>query len=360
MPAARIVYSQVLDLKPGERVLIVTNPAEEVMAISRALYDAALSTGAEPLLIVQPIKTQLDYADPAVLAAIESGPDVVISMSAEKMGKDPKGLKNPYRHQDREYDHIFDYLLNGRKVLRAIWSPGITRDMFSRTVAIDYGRLKRESDALTDWFNRAAGMRIRCAGGTDLTIGLNGRYGVPDDGNFSGPGTGGNLPTGEAFASPELGVSRGGIVFRGSISLNKGDILIDEPIHVRVEGGFVTAVEGGREASALRETIALGEAKAEELAAEGVLTEKLGEVYRQNARNIGEIGIGLNPAARVVGNMLEDEKAYSTCHLAVGANYADDAPALIHCDGLVLDPTISFFLPDGEEVPIMEEGTLLL
>lgn len=357
---AHTTCSAVLNIQPGERVLIITNPVQEVLSISQALYLAAAELGADPVLIVQPVKTQLDYADSSVLAALGSGPDVVCSISAEKIGKDPAGLKTPYRYADREFDHIFDYLLNGEKSIRAVWAPGINEDMFCRTVGIDYGRLKNECAHVSGLFKRAESMRISCAGGTDLYVGLKGREGEADNGDFGTPGSGGNLPAGESFASPELGSVSGAIVFRGSISLNKGDILIREPIVVQVKEGFVVSVEGGQEAGLLKETIAAGESGAERLAAEGALPPGMGEVYRRNARSIGEIGIGLNPAARVTGNMLEDEKAYRTCHLAVGANYAEDAPALIHCDGLVLEPSISFLLPGGEEQLVMKDGALML
>lgn len=357
---ARTTCTEVLKLQPGERVLIITNPQEEVLAVSHALYGAAEEIGAVPVLMVQPVKTQVDFADPAVLQAIASAPEVLLSISAEKIGKDPKGLKEPYRLGDKEFDHLFDYHLNGLKSMRGVWSPGITRDMFRRTVDIDYPRLKRECAALRELFDRSEGVRVSCAAGTDLYIGLKGRSGDPDDGDFSLPGSGGNLPAGETFASPELNSSSGRIAFRGSISLSKGDILIEEPILAEVEGGFITSLSGGTEAQQLQETIELGESRALAMAAAGELPAGMGEIYRRNARSLGELGIGLNPSARVVGNMLEDEKAYKTCHIAVGANYADDAPALIHCDGLVVEPTITFILPGGEERRIMEAGVLAL
>jgi len=77
----------------------------------------------------------------------------------------------------------------------------------------------------------------------------------------------------------------------------------------------------------------------------GKLPRGSGEIYAKNARNIGELGIGLNPRATISGNMLEDEKAFSTCHFAVGHNYDEDAPALIHLDGLVKNPTITALYP---------------
>ena len=81
--------------------------------------------------------------------------------------------------------------------------------------------------------------------------------------------------------------------------------------------------------------------------------------YKRNARNIGELGIGLNPEAQITGNMLEDEKAFKTCHFAIGANYDGDAPALIHLDGVVRNPTITINYSDGSQSKIMDKGILL-
>jgi leucyl aminopeptidase (aminopeptidase T) len=56
--------------------------------------------------------------------------------------------------------------------------------------------------------------------------------------------------------------------------------------------------------------------------------------------------------------MLEDEKAFRTCHFAVGHNYDEDAPALIHLDGLVTKPTITAIMGNGQERIIEEDGNL--
>ncbi|MFA6366017.1 MAG: hypothetical protein WCX13_02370, partial [Candidatus Hydrogenedentales bacterium] len=80
--------------------------------------------------------------------------------------------------------------------------------------------------------------------------------------------------------------------------------------------------------------------------------------YATNARHIGELGIGLNVEASITGNMLEDEKVYGTCHFAIGSNYDEDAPAMIHLDGLVKRPTITALMPGGREIIVMRNGDL--
>ena len=57
--------------------------------------------------------------------------------------------------------------------------------------------------------------------------------------------------------------------------------------------------------------------------------------------------------------MLEDEKVYGTCHIAIGANYDEDAKSLIHLDGLIKSPTITAKFGDGTEKTIMENGEFI-
>jgi aminopeptidase len=357
---AKIVVDSSLKLKEGESFLIVTNPEREVLEIASALYDAAAAIGARPTLVVQPVKTQTDYAEEAVVAAFECEPDAFASISAEKLGKDRRGIAKPYTWEGASYDHIFHYQLYGAKTVRSFWSPGITRAMFAQTLPIDYAALKARCAAVAKALDGALYARVTNAAGTDIRVGLKGRQAKADDGDFSTPGSGGNLPAGEVYVSPELGASEGLIAFDLSIAAVKGDIIIRKPIRCRVEGGFVTDIAGGEEAAALRAAVESGAEAARRLGREGAMTDEKVLAYVRNAKSLGELGIGLNPAAAIVGNMLEDEKAFRTCHFAIGANYDEDAPALIHLDGLVSRPTIVAVGPGGRETLIEEEGELKL
>lgn len=357
--AAKIAVTEVLAVKEGESVLIVTNPEPDVYSISLEMYDAIIGLGGKPVIMIQPYKTQLDFAEKTVIAALSSNPDIAISLSAEKMGKDKQGMKTPYKGKDKEYDHIFDFFLRENK-LRSFWSPSISKDMFCRTVPIDYKRLKQECSALKEKLDKANEVRIISQKGTDITIGLQGRAAQSDDGDFTKPGTGGNLPAGEVYVSPALGSSNGLIAFDGSISAAEGDIIIEQPIVATVKNNFVVGLSDGDEAKELEKTLRLGEENAWKMKEEGEFTEEQAKEYAKNARNLGELGIGLNRKAKIVGNMLEDEKVYSTCHIAIGSNYDDDAKALIHLDGLITKPTITVMNPDGSHDIIMKDGELQL
>ena len=357
--AARTAIEVSLKVKRGERLLIISNPEPEAAAISGALYDAGLDAGGCPSLIFQPRKAQFDFAEPAVISAIHSRPDVIISISADKMGKDSRGIASPFEYESIKYDHIFHLLLNGEKCCRSFWSPAVTVDSFIRTVCINYTELGQRCAALKTVLDKAGSVRVSAPGGTDITIGLRGRKAKSDDGDFSAPGSGGNLPAGETFISPENGTARGRICFDGSISTNRGTIVINENISCLVENGFVTDISGGSEAAVLQKTIAEAENNAAEFERSGKLPRGAGAIYARNARNIGELGIGLNPKAVISGNMLEDEKAFFTCHFAIGMNYDDDAPSLIHLDGLIKNPTITAVFDNGQELVIQRDGKLV-
>jgi leucyl aminopeptidase (aminopeptidase T) len=356
--AARIAVEVSLKVCPGEQALIITNPRPDAAAIAEAVYDACLEAGGRPVLLFQPVKTQLEFAEPAVIAAFSAKPNVVISLSAEKLGKDSGAIASPYSHNGAMYDHIFHLQLYGEKSCRSFWSPSTTVESFIRTVPINYAELQGRCAAIKAVLDKAAAVHVTAPGGTDITLGLRGRTAKSDDGDFSYPGSGGNLPAGETFISPENRTAQGRISFDGSISVNEGDIIIREPIDCIVEKGFVKEVRGGEEAACLLRTIEAAERNALEFEQAGKLPAGRGAEYARNARNIGELGIGLNPAARITGKMLEDEKAFHTCHFAIGMNYDEDAPSLIHLDGLVKNPTIIAIFEDGTEKVIEREGEL--
>jgi len=356
--AAKVAINEVLGVQKNEKILIVTNPDEDVRSISMALYDAAFEVGALPVLIFQPVKTQLDFAEESVLSAIESNPDIILSISRQKLGKDKKALKNPYEVGEKKYDSTFTYLL-GEKKMRSFWSPSVTAKMFTETVPIDYEELKAVCKKVKDELDKAVETHITAPSGTDLVIGLKGREAKSDDGDFTEMGRGGNLPCGEVFISPELGTSKGVIGFDGSISLEGGEVIITTPILTKIEGGFVTEITGGDEASKLQNTIDKAEGTVKDFVSSGKLPKESEESYIKNARNLGELGIGLNKNAKIIGNMLEDEKVYGTCHIAIGSNYDEDAKSLIHLDGLIKNPTISIKYEDGSEKTIIKDGHVI-
>ena len=110
------------------------------------------------------------------------------------------------------------------------------------------------------------------------------------------------------------------------------DTGLEEPVTIHVHEGRAVEIEGGAAADRLREIVATV----------------------RDADNIGEIGIGLNRAARIADEITEAKKAYGTVHLALGdsANeYGGTVECDVHLDGLVMSPTVAF---DGRDVVVLQ------
>jgi aminopeptidase len=219
-----------------------------------------------------------------------------------------------------------------RRGTRMATMPGINDDVFRRALAVDYGELKRAGEWLAGLLSEANFCRVRSAAGTDLSLDLTERYGVSDDGDLRAAGAFGNLPAGEAFISPIETSGTGTIVYDGALG---GYGLLETPVEVTLSEGRMVSAVGGAAGPWLEATLDAG-----------------GEF----GRSIAELGIGTNPAARLTGNVLEDEKALGTIHLAFGTSVGIGGVnrSSVHIDGLVLRPTVEL---DG--TVLMEDGTLV-
>jgi leucyl aminopeptidase (aminopeptidase T) len=334
---ARTVLEESLGLQPGERVLIVGNPEETSRLICDAYFEAVLEMGGRPLLARQPAKGITDMADPAVIAALGTEPDVIFSISTDKIGKDPHGLHIGYVGRDgHKYTSLFDKITEGDRRARAGTSPGIRMETFLRCMEVDYAAIRAHAAALKKAVEGCSEMRIETPAGTDLTVGLRGRRVFVDDGDMRKPGTHGNLPCGEIFFSPELGTARGRLVFDGVIAIGPECLIPAEPVVMEVKDGHVTRILPGAHAKAVEASLRQGEERARAMGKED---------YARNAWGVGEVGLGLNPKAEMIPDMLEAEKVGGTCHVAIGSNYDRDLPALTHYDMLMTRPRI---LVDGK------------
>jgi leucyl aminopeptidase (aminopeptidase T) len=344
--AALVAMRDVLGLRPGEEVVIATNFEGDAFDISRALFDQTKALGGKPVMIVQEPKTILQFAEHTVLAAIRENPDIFISVPFYKTGKDPYGQKIGYiGHNGKKYDHI-QYYLMGERRFRSFWSPSLTRDTFERCVIVDYDEMRANASKLKKIIDAGKKVHVTSPAGTDVTISIDGRLAYADDGDFRTAGSGGNVPCGEVYVSPVVGSTKGTIVYDGTLDLIPSCVQPREPVRLDFENGFITEVSGGPDAEALLEVIRSGERRARE---NGLVAEE------RNARNIGELGIGLNYKAKMVNNMLEDEKVGKTCHFAIGFNYDNDGPAMIHQDCLVKRPSIWV-----DDTQILRDGDIVI
>jgi leucyl aminopeptidase (aminopeptidase T) len=294
--AADVVLDR-LGLNSGDSFLVVANL--ELVVIATALTEAARSRGLNVHMQEFPA-TSRDGEEPPQAMATAMGRASAIAIVTRF-----------------SLSHTRARMAATQAGARIASMPGISPEIFMRAIPIDYTDVERAGRALARKLTDTKRCRVTAPGGTDLELLLEGREAICDDGDLRAPSAFGNLPAGEAYIAPVESHTHGTIVFDGSL----GDWgLLDEPVTIELrEGRIVTA--RGRAAGSLLKTLDAGGA---------------------NGRVLAELGIGTNPGARMSGQILEDEKAVGTVHLAFGTNtsFGGINQAAVHIDGLVRDAVV--------------------
>ncbi|MFB6217201.1 MAG: aminopeptidase, partial [Candidatus Aenigmatarchaeota archaeon] len=159
---------------------------------------------------------------------------------------------------------------------------------------IDWEELEKKNAEIKEIFDNAEEVRI-VGEGTDLTLSLANREGIPDNGCH-------NVPSGEVFYAP-----------------------MKESLEGRVRFSY-PGIESGNEVSGIELVFENG--KIVEYSAEKneEFLEKMIETD-EGSHYIGELGIGTNRQIdRYIKNTLFDEKIGGTIHLAIGRAYEKCVP----------------------------------
>lgn len=301
-----------LGVQPDENVLVLTDPPQR--RIAGPLITRARDLGAEALLIEMAERATHGTEPPAPVAAAMLAADVLIAPTTKSVS------------------HTEARLAATQRGVRAASMPNVTEDMLVRTMSANYDEVRRRSRIVAELLTKGVRVRITSGRGTDLSLSIEGRAGIPDDGNFKAPGSFGNLPAGEGFVAPVEGSANGRIVFDGSMWPIG---LLKEPLEVDVVRGYAESFTGAA-AQAFREIV---------------------EPYGRDAVAVAELGIGTNDAATLTGQVLEDEKILGTIHLAFGDNHSFGGSIRVpsHQDGVVMSPTVTI---DREVV--LQAGRLLI
>lgn len=303
LESARIALRDCLELKPGEKFLVITD--EPKREIGQAFFQVGKEMGAETILTeIIPRKINGEEPpDPVSRAWLFC--DVFVAPASKSLTH-TRARKNAVKTG-----------------ARGATLPGVTKEMMERCLPVDYKKMAQRCDKLVEILTKGKDVHITTALGTDLKFSLEGRCGEPDKGIYNCPGMSGNLPAGEAFIAPLEGTAEGVFVVDGAMIG-----VMKKPIIIKVEKGFATEITGGEEADVLKDMI-----------------EKVGH----NARNIAEFGIGLNEKAIFTGNVLEDEKIDNTIHIALGnnAHFGGTVDVPFHMDGIIKKPTVVI---DGKTV----------
>ena len=307
--ATRVV-GDYLGIAPGERFAIVVDTKTD-REIADELVRATLARGGDPVVVTIAPRARSGTEPPAPAAAAMAAADVVLcaastslyhtSAKAAAQQAGARGVFNaPYRAD--------------------AWRNG--------AMTADFVAVRRRAEALAALWRTTDEVRITSPAGTDLRATVTGRAPMAWlTGICRNPGEVSALPGGEVSLPPLEGTTQGVVVWE-RVASDLG--ALEAPVTITIRDGRAVTIDGGPSAERLRAIVA--------------------EI--RDADNIGEIGIGLNPAARIGDEITEAKKAFGTVHIALGdsANeYGGLVECDVHLDGLVMEPTIEF---DGVAVVV--------
>lgn len=272
--SSQIILNECMGLKSNESCLIITDSKLE--PIGNALYKNSLKITQKSKLVFTPIP-EAHGAEPPKEIANEMLKHDVILMPTTKSLSHTKAREEASK--------------NGARIASM---PGVTIDMMQRALNVDFYKIRALNKKLISSLKGRAKIMMTTKKGASAVFYTKGRKWLSDDGIYTKKGAFGNLPSGEVFIAPLEGKTSGTIIVDASVG---GIGKVDKKIKIEVNNGFIESIEGGKTAAQFRK----------------LLKSSL-------FKSVAELGIGTNYKARITGNVLEDEKAAGTCHIAFGNN----------------------------------------
>lgn len=307
--ACTIILKQCMGLKKNESCLVVSD--KRLKLIGWALHKNSLEITKRTKLILTTIPEAHGTEPPKSIAKLMLKHDVILLATTMSLSH-TKARKNA-----------------SKKGARIASMPGITEEMMKRALNADFNKIRKLNKELISKLKDRDKVRIRTKKGTDIEFQLKGRRWIGDDGIYTKKGSFGNLPSGEIFIAPLENKTNGRIAVDASIG---GIGKVDKNTEIIIKNGFIADITGGKASNKFK----------------NLLKNKL-------YKNVAELGIGTNYKAKITGNVLEDEKAAGTCHIAFGNNkhFGGKVDVPFHVDVVIKKPTIY-----ADKFLIMKDGKI--
>jgi leucyl aminopeptidase (aminopeptidase T) len=319
------VVNVCMGVQPGEKVLLITDQglSAEQELLARTIQDA----GAGDLVC---------WTLPEEERPLHTAPPDILEVAR----KFDVGIQFLSYTSTEEQPYRFSLVQAAAQGGTIRFASGLFIDqaIIDHELSADYQEIAAITHHLHAFLQGRSDVLLTSPLGTDLNLSIAGRQVAIDPGIIRTPGYN-NLPAGECYVAP-LEDSANGIQV---VDKSFPGILIEKPITFHFERGRVVDIQGGAEAKELIRQIEDGEKKPN----------------GEGCRVIAELGIGSNPAARITGNVMTDEKVLGTVHIAIGHNavapYNGQNHAPIHLDGVMGNPTLTI---DGEM--LIDNGRYLI
>jgi leucyl aminopeptidase (aminopeptidase T) len=296
-------------VRPGERVVVVTD--DTMVKMAERIARGATEAQAEVVTCIMPSRARDGEEPPLPVARAMKEAQVIFS---------PVALSITHTRAMRA-------ALDAGA--RAILMTAYTDEILSSPALLetDFEAQSAVCRRLGDAFTAGESVRLTSPRGTDLRFSIAGRdtnvlTNIPDPGQLA------PVPDIEVNVVPVEGSAQGRVIADASVPY-LGIGVLREPVVCTVGNGFITRIEGGDQAR--------------------VIESALRSYDDPNCFNVAELGVGLNPNARLTGRMLDDEGVLGTIHLGIGTNYTlgGNIVAPMHYDLLMWQPTIEV---DGKVV----------
>lgn len=310
--AANMLIHQVLQLKKGETVVIVTD-TDRPRNITLALAYSAISAGGQVVVVSMEPQEIGGAEPPEPVAAAMAAAQVVINQSTYSLTH-TTAVREAMKRGAR--------IANLRNVTEEMMVAG--------GITADYQRVRAVTERIATLLTEADEIRMMTPEGTDITMRSRGRRAIAQSGFVTKPGELSGLPDGEATLAPLEGVTEG-VIVSPYIADQIGQI--SEPFRMEVVKGRITSITGGKQAKDLKR----------------ILESRDDAGY--NAAS--QFALGTNPACLVIPNTREISKKLGTAHIAIGDNISlgGKSRGTYHIDIVFLN--VSIYL-DGK--CIVKEG----
>lgn len=303
LPGAQRLVHVNARVQPGEIVVVVTDPTMQHYA--DAVSTAAREAGAAVTLCVIPLRSQDGQEPPPPVARAMAEAAVIFS---------------PVRVSITHTRAMRTALEAGARVcMMTAYTDAIMTS--SALLETDFEGQVDVCRRLGAAFTDGESVLLTSPRGTDLRFGIEGRVANVLT-NIPEPGELGPIPDIEVNVVPVTGSAEGTIVADASVPY-LGIGILKEPIVCSVHDGYIIEMTGGEQADFLR--------------------EHLESFADRHCFNVAELGVGLNPNARLTGEMLEDEGVMGTIHIGIGTSHTlgGEIVAPTHYDLIMWEPTIT-------------------
>lgn len=323
--AADRLIKEMLQVKKGETVVITSDTCSNESVVN-ATAASVFAAGGKPMVIIT-----------ATPGGVGKAADIDLPIEALGGALSHADVWIEFNKQWLLYSTPFETAFKNNKKIRYINLVEMNPDLMIRNIGnIDIPLLAEFMGKFEKMNIDTKKYKVTTPSGTDLIFTTNPNHLVCNDsGDASKPGM--NMMPGQLNIVPEFETIQGTIVFDGS--LVPPFRLLDSPVKLTIKNSTITKVEGGVQAEQFEDW--------------------LKSFNDTNMFKMAHMAYGLNPGAKLTGDIVEDERVWGCVEWGIGYVSSIDAPpigqdAKSHCDGICLNASIWL-----DDVQVLDKGKFI-